>query len=955
MKKSNIFTIVTALLIVAVFAVGIYILISTNDIGDEDSNISTSEPRTSTDRESPDPDMDDSVVAIEEEAYIRESRTNTRTDVGNNDSTGTDARNSSRISRTNTGAGSGNMNNIGDESSDVTNDSTNSTTPVNPPNNTDNNNTDSEKEDNNTDNDEEKNKENKDPNEMPEVEFCRVGARCRDENCSICYPIKVRSSSNTVTFNPKEQTPERLIGLFIDSKVDTEALNLSVYHKVSGLQEATAPLETSEAGEDWDKGMPTDAGTYDLLVFYTFGDDERGSLALSIKIEKAEISLNFHDYDDEFSYENKEIGESIDISGVLKHILIDFFGNENVEYNIKWYADDEEIEGHDSTIYTVRQEDAGKLISVAITCPNDKNFGGVHEFESLKIPFLVKVDVSGTYMPMDNDDVWIGTKENKQIYAYAEESIDIGYSLDSIYNYYYGYGFKDTLVWNGGSNLENITGRYYYEALSGTTTYTVDAEDVKNGVINIEAEFLHTGFMFQRQQSGIINLACWHEQQDITFVITQLGNAPIGQFEFTQSYVYPPDSTALIIKPALIESIPIGGSEIITVVVVPRLSPNISSTQYFHTDLGVLLDNNIMISFCMDINVQHTTLANKYNGDGTHSLCCKGCDYKEEPIACDGEWVVKIKATCLDNGEKVRTCIYCGNTETEAIDALGHDWGDWQISPPSCELEGEQTRCCSRCQDTEIEFPAALGHKMDVSIGVDATCEECGILRYECQRDGCDYYIEKIIDALGHNYVNDVCTACKRIVAAKPDISNNTYTVEWTVVSTDYPNEQNIIANVTIKLTRGNSGGNNGTLFIDGVQGQTYTLTSNGETIIEISLNTNNKESIDGKFIYALKLTTNPNNSNSDIFTGTLTIPLPILRDEDSKPDCNCEETDTCGDSCECEGCLSIGDDVTSSCKFCTEECVCLVERPELCDCKLEDDPEAEETPEGESEEKELE
>ena len=58
-------------------------------------------------------------------------------------------------------------------------------------------------------------------------------------------------------------------------------------------------------------------------------------------------------------------------------------------------------------------------------------------------------------------------------------------------------------------------------------------------------------------------------------------------------------------------------------------------------------------------------------------------------------------ATCCDKGYKVFTCS-CGETYTEELEALGHNWSGWSTSKePTVEAEGEETRTCTRCGATE--------------------------------------------------------------------------------------------------------------------------------------------------------------------------------------------------------------------------------------------------------------
>jgi len=945
MKRSKLFTIIASVLIVAAIVGGIFILISTNGTNDDDSSISVSQSEVGADQEYLTPDMDESEVEAKEDSYIREGGRVTQNDTTSNDSStasGAGGTSSAGRSQVSSGIATGNTNNTNGGSTDTTSDS-NSTTPYNPPNNND----DNDDIDNKADNNKEDINKDKESDEV-EVEYCRAGARCRDENCSICHPINVISLGKTVKFNPKEHTLDSLFGSLIQSKddVDIDALNLSIHHKEkdTDVQVATASLVISEAGAGWEKGMPKNVGNYDLLIFFNIGDGERNSISLSIEIEKAPIVLDFSHIDDEILFEHKKVGDVIDIAEAMP----DFLFHEEVEFRIKWYVSDDENtdeieECRNSTEYIVRQEDAGKVISVLVVCPKEKNFEGLHIFDTLKIPFRIDVSVSDKYEPMENDSVWVdGNEEASTTYANAGESVTIGYSLDTIYSSpKYSYGLKDTLAWNGGSNLESITNYdhsfKFTETIKGTATYTVDASDAKNGVISIEAEFMHTGISIMPSHDIYFsNLTCGYTQQEKTFKISQLGNTPTGQIEIVQLDANPSDPAAIVITPTKIKSIDIGGSEDITVSTVPELYPDTASPKDIMTHWGILLNKKQVTTLWIDLYVKHDFVY-EYNGNGTHSLICKGCDYKEDPIDCDGEWVVASEPKCLEDGEKTMYCGTCGTTHARSIPALEHKWSEWQITTPaSCEKKGENARACYRCDDKETESTEALGHDMIVT--VSATCVEAGFVNSKCQRDGCDHRTNEAIAALGHDYVDGVCTRCKIYNMPEPNTPSSNYTVKWTMIANDYPNDQNIIATATITLTHSNTSlfsqsPGTGRLYVDGVQAWSGTITRNGVTTITISLKTTNKELIDGNFIFDLRLTATPLiGSAANVFRDTITVPLPTHSVS------SYVGAYTCVDPCECEGCIGTGDGATSNCIFCTEECTCLVECPELCDCKTEEE-----------------
>lgn len=103
-----------------------------------------------------------------------------------------------------------------------------------------------------------------------------------------------------------------------------------------------------------------------------------------------------------------------------------------------------------------------------------------------------------------------------------------------------------------------------------------------------------------------------------------------------------------------------------------------------------------------------------------------------------GDWAETKAPNCTAAGEKSRTCVYCGATETETIAALGHTFGEWTVTTaPACEVEGVETATCSVCGETKTQAVAALEHQWgewvtvkEAAIGVtglmERTCSVCG-------------------------------------------------------------------------------------------------------------------------------------------------------------------------------------------------------------------------------------
>ena len=71
---------------------------------------------------------------------------------------------------------------------------------------------------------------------------------------------------------------------------------------------------------------------------------------------------------------------------------------------------------------------------------------------------------------------------------------------------------------------------------------------------------------------------------------------------------------------------------------------------------------------------------------------------------------------------ETRTCSACGETETRAIPATGHTFGDWTVTTPAtCTADGVETRSCA-CGETETRAIPATGH---VDADNDGKCDVC--------------------------------------------------------------------------------------------------------------------------------------------------------------------------------------------------------------------------------------
>ena len=119
-------------------------------------------------------------------------------------------------------------------------------------------------------------------------------------------------------------------------------------------------------------------------------------------------------------------------------------------------------------------------------------------------------------------------------------------------------------------------------------------------------------------------------------------------------------------------------------------------------------------------------------------------------------------ASCTTTGLMTYTCSVdgCGDSYTEVIPALGHNYGAWTVTQAaSCTAAGTETSTCSRCGAADTREIAALGHDY---VGVEttaATCVNAGVMTYTCSRCS-DSYTEAIAATGVHSYVNGVCSVC---------------------------------------------------------------------------------------------------------------------------------------------------------------------------------------------------
>lgn len=102
--------------------------------------------------------------------------------------------------------------------------------------------------------------------------------------------------------------------------------------------------------------------------------------------------------------------------------------------------------------------------------------------------------------------------------------------------------------------------------------------------------------------------------------------------------------------------------------------------------------------------------------------------------AHDFQLVQTEPATCTADGARLFVCADCGETRTETIPALGHDFSeDWTVDrPATCTEDGQKSRHCTRCNAvTDVLRLRATGHETVTTV-VPPTCADRGYTHHVC-------------------------------------------------------------------------------------------------------------------------------------------------------------------------------------------------------------------------------
>jgi GH25 family lysozyme M1 (1,4-beta-N-acetylmuramidase) len=123
---------------------------------------------------------------------------------------------------------------------------------------------------------------------------------------------------------------------------------------------------------------------------------------------------------------------------------------------------------------------------------------------------------------------------------------------------------------------------------------------------------------------------------------------------------------------------------------------------------------------------------------------CTRCGAADPNYTCQHNYVEEktTAATCVKEGEKTLKCGKCGDTKTEKIAALGHDFKDGK---------------CTRCGAADPNYTCQHNYVEEKTTA--ATCVKEGEKAFKC--DKCGATKIEVIAALGHDFKDGVCTRCK--------------------------------------------------------------------------------------------------------------------------------------------------------------------------------------------------
>ena len=127
----------------------------------------------------------------------------------------------------------------------------------------------------------------------------------------------------------------------------------------------------------------------------------------------------------------------------------------------------------------------------------------------------------------------------------------------------------------------------------------------------------------------------------------------------------------------------------------------------------------------------------------------------------DYSWTVLTDPGCTAEGLRRGECIRCGDTTTESIAPLGHDYLS-QVTPPGCTEGGFSDHTCRRCghsyRDSHTD---PTGHSFEWFLMEAPDCTTEGWEQGKCT--GCGEVQTRSVPALDHDWEGNSCLRCGQV------------------------------------------------------------------------------------------------------------------------------------------------------------------------------------------------
>ncbi|MBR2571094.1 MAG: peptidoglycan-binding protein [Clostridia bacterium] len=100
-----------------------------------------------------------------------------------------------------------------------------------------------------------------------------------------------------------------------------------------------------------------------------------------------------------------------------------------------------------------------------------------------------------------------------------------------------------------------------------------------------------------------------------------------------------------------------------------------------------------------------------------------------------GDWQVEKKATCTEEGWRVRYCKKCGIMDEGAIARKDHSYGSWKVTKEAtCTKKGTEERVCKNCGNVQTRETEKAPHTFGKwKILKKATCTKTGLRSSTCK------------------------------------------------------------------------------------------------------------------------------------------------------------------------------------------------------------------------------